>query len=336
MGQHLLRTFFNRQKDDKDPLYMALDCWEQVIYKALKSYDLNYKYIFVKDIYPIFIEYKNSWSLLLPEIDSKRSIYEEKHVDFSFCGPCTAIENLINQNRFVVIHTAFDLIPAYNKQEITVSGRTHYSIIVGYDHYYFYVIDNPFMFNKSKNRTHPGFPNISLIDKIVMNKAFEKKCVLKTIHINIDSLTSIKNIDLLISKIVNNFYSQKIDRDGNHDLFYGRKAFLKLIQALENSSFECLKNSFLNNHYNAHLLYSCRLILKWCLEEDIRYQNNIYYFDIIRYLEEGMEKWQVVKMMIAKNNAKLSPDFLDKLKGKIVDILEIEEKLIENMSELSL
>lgn len=334
MSQHLLEAFFSRQKDHVEALYMALDCWEQVIYKALQSYNLDYKYVFAKNIYPFYIEFKSNWSLLLPEKDLEQSIYEVKLIDFRRQGPCDTIENLINQNKSVVIHTAFDMIPSYDKKEITVLGRTHYSTIVGYDDLNFYVMDNPFMFDKSKSSIHPDFNNISIIKKTVLDKAFKKKCELKTIEINLNSMASVNKLDCLMNQIVDTFNSVKIQKNDDYDLYYGRHALMKLIEALDTSGPECLDNSFLNNHHNAHLLYSCRLILKWCLEDDIRYQDNTYFHDVLQYLNISLEKWQVVKMMIAKNNVKSSPNFLKKLKNKMLDILEIEEKLIESISKL--
>mgnify|MGYP000865092007 CR=1 FL=1 len=335
MSQHLLKVFLEHQGDNPDQLFMALDCWGQAVYKALQSYEIDYKYVFAKDINPIFMEGGNNWSLLLPDEDlNQRAVYEVKTVDFKHCDPDIVIENIINQNQLVVVHTAFDLIPAYDKKEITVLDRTHYSIIVGYNDHYFYVMDNPFVFNKAENIVHPNFPNISMIAKTGMKEAFKKKCELKTIQIKPEALSGVNNLDNLLKRIVATFYSAKTEKNEEHVLFYGKQALVKLIKALDNSDSECDKNSFLNNHYNAHLLYSSRLILKWCLEDDRQYHYSPHYGDVCYNLDSSMGKWQIAKMVIAKNNMKSSSNFLRNLKENILAILETEEKLIESLSKL--
>jgi hypothetical protein len=334
MSKHLLEEFFNNEKDNSEPLYMAIDCWEQVIYKALQSYDLDRKYVFVKNIYPVYAESESRWSLLLPERKLKQSVYDVEDIDFSIHGPCATIESLISKNKSVAFHTAFDSISCYDKKEILILGRLHYATIIGYDEMNFYVMDNPFMFDKTKINFYHDYNNIGIIEKTVLNEALKKKCDLKTIQINVDSFASLDNLDWLINQIVEDFNSEKMDKLDNYTLFYGRRGLIKLINALDISGAECLKNSFLNNHYNAHLLYSCRLILKWCLEEDKGYCNSPFFCEIIDNLNASLGKWQIVKMMIAKNNAKHSSNFYKKLKEKMLMIYETEEKFVESISHL--
>ena len=336
MSKHLLETFFNEKNSELDKLYMSLDCWEQIIYKSLQPYNLDYKYVFVSDIYPVYVESKEYWSLMLPEKDLKQSIYEEKSINYINGDYITTIESLLKQNEFVVFHTVFDLIPEYDKKEIKVTGRIHHSIIVGFDDNHFYIMDNPNMFNKSKSTFYLDFNNICIINKTLLNNAFKKKCELKIIKIKTDSLHSLNNLDKVLNQILNTFHYKEMEKHGEYNMFYGKQALMKLIEALDTSSDKCLRNSFLNNHYNAHLLYLDRLILKWCLEDSELYRGSIYFQDVIKYLDISIEKWQIVKMMIAKNNVKSSQSFFNKLKDKMQDILKIEEKFIENISELIL
>ncbi|MGD1839217.1 MAG: hypothetical protein ACPKPY_14300 [Nitrososphaeraceae archaeon] len=335
MDKYIKRLHYINQFGELDPLCLAIDCWEQILFQALRDYEIDYKFAFCDDINIKYYTREDRCLICKSSLGLNSSLYNIETLSHNAYDIFNIINKTLDSNKFIAFKTMFDMIPAYTwyKKDSLGNHNTHISTIIGYDENNYYITDSPLVLVKDRCDFHPQNQTIVKINQKIFNDSFSRYCELITIDINEYNITNIYKLDELLYLIVENYYNPTMDNDGDIDIYYGRNALVKLYNSVSNQKFTYLKKHFFSNHFELHILYSRRLILKWCLEaHSCKYIKNIYFEKVIFYLNRSIEEWNTLKLITIKNNYSGVKNYRQLIKKYLKDIIIIEDQLINNLN----
>ncbi len=324
--------YYKDENGNVDMIAHSINCYEKVLYHAMRGYGINYKMAFCDDINLLLKSTKHI------EICKNRSnIHDDLFVvEEYFPDPkkaCAFIEESLKSGWTVAVNTMFDMLTPYywyhDKSKEGISN-THLCTIIGFDRDNFYFVEDPYMTVKERLRVHPDNDTVGIIEKKVMEKAFRYYCYVLKIKIDEKKIPYIDRFEEIKKIIVKNYYTGL----GEHGNYIGRKALNILSRSLENNKFlDELKKDF----FWIHLMHSSRSIFLWCLQEKQSIYMNCNLLK--QYLIESIEEWKILYCVVAKSvysSANGGIDINKIIIKKANKIMEIEDKLIDAMENCKL
>lgn len=341
MNKNKVNLYSCYQKDSNilDPIFQALDCFEQRIYLILKSRNISNPLFFCKSIVPIFVKYKNKEALELLRNnlwEEEFSIFKREDIPVYKNNYFESIKKIIDQGECVVFSTMFDLVYPYLWYDENSSGNhyDHFSTIVDYDEENYYVIDSPYVFAPTRNQICEFNKSISIIPMKYLHRGFLVYCNLFRLVLQEDVLY--KQIDLItiIKKNVIDYNHNCCYELEEGIIFYGKSALIRLQECIKTSEFEILKQTGFSFYWDIHLILSRHILLRMCLIQEKAIFSEDNFNKILIQLNKCISLWNKLKNIIMKNFYKIdtSISFQKSVEKVINAIVQQEKKLFDELS----
>lgn len=330
----LNRKYFQDESGEIDLVAHSINCYENILYHALKDYKVDYKLAFCNDI-NLRVGVGKDIILTKNHIDVHDDLFIVNSHSPSSDLACTLIEKLVDSGKIVAVNTMFDMLPPYfwfGSQEKKGKSNTHLCTIVGYDSNNFFFTDNPSMLVKERMKTYPGNDTIGVIEKSIMEKAFQYYCQIYEISINVNALRSIDKFEETRVAILQNYdMCSYYDTCNNSVTYIGKSALQKFIWALEN---DLILNELTKDFFFVYLMYSSRKIFKWCLEK----KRNEYINSnvVLECLDTTIKEWEILYYIILRHVLSPRANIKDVLIKKITRIIFLEDILMGRLSKCNL
>jgi hypothetical protein len=222
---------------------------------------------------------------------------------------------------------------AWHWDNIDRSRNTHYCFLVGYDDNDYYFVEDPTMIKKEYFVPLENNPTIGRISKEEMLKALRMFCEIMVVDVNQKKLYNINKFKEITKQIVKNYNHKSFSYDYG-TVYIGREALCKIIEYIYTNKFESIKNYLENNYFFIHLLYSRRLIYKWCLEDVESEYNREYSIEIYKSIQESVNTLQTLRNLIIKHNIKPFKTFNQITNKWVKRLMKNEDILIESISKI--
>lgn len=338
----LLISFFDNlyhinEKGELDPICIALDCGEQIKYHILRTYQdknmINYNYIFCDDI-----NLKLTYSNLKYNIRKKTHNLNGKLYNINtyenIDKPMKILEDILDQGKIAAVRTNFNTLPPYKWCQVNpnVEHSRHYFMIIGHSSEEVFFIDSPFLLDKKYNKTHSSNSTINILSKSCLEFALEQHAIIKSIEVNCAELINSNKLSSLIPLMIEEFFST-ID-SVNNNVFIGKNALEKILEAIKNNDYSVFDCAFFDSHFDTHIMYSRRELLKNAILDDQNYKNKENLFKVISLLQESMQEWLKLKNLIIKKCAGKDSLFYEKTENIFRNILNTEEKMFYELKKM--
>lgn len=305
------KTYHYLQNGKIDPITNLIDCWDQILYVILSNYDVDMLQYFYGDICPVYYELNNYIELRRMPENVERS-FDIKPIEAdSTSGAIKLIKQYVSNNQAIAMETMYDMIPNYCWYQETKSGthNNHFSLIVGYDKEYFYIIDSPLVFDKQRDRLYESNKSIHMIKIKYLYKALNVYRNLKSIRL----VNIVKNeaIEMKLKRTVTNFKRELIGKN-----------------AIETFLEETNKEKKLD-YYEIHLIYARHIMLSMVIK---KMERNAW-CEVLEKLAICIKNWHALKILIGRQNNLQETVFSARQKEQLFRIIISEEELMKEIEK---
>lgn len=321
--------------NNEDDFSVKLDCLEKIFYKIYsKKFSKTIKKAFVRDI-NLTYHVENDIFYIQNFILEKNIFTLNLHKS---SNPLKLIDELIKQNKLVVLKTRFDLLQMYSCSHYVdkKENTNHFMLIVSTDSEYIYFVEDYYILDKSYIDCCSSNNDIYRISKKALKTALLQYAEVYSPNFNDQLFLNVKINDSFMGFFEKLIYTYKNLTTNNNDLLTGIAALEQLLSQLKDESSQVLYNQFFTNHFTAHLMAAKRSILRESINEffsvETKYKNTIIN---LLYTSENM--WNSLKMLIIKNineGNKNQTRFRNNCILKLNDIMENEKNIFENLENL--
>ncbi len=240
--------------------------------------------------------------------------------------PDEIINKILLENKIAVVKPYFNLLEPYcwYNGDIEKKYIQHNLGIVGQDEDDYFFIDSPSVFRKGKIRPYDQKRNIYRMNKEYFLRICREFCEIRDISVIEKNLKYINKLSQIIKIIINNYHTET----EKETRYIGRKALILLMEMLQKKEEE--QCSFFIHHFEAHMVYSKHLILRWCMEEDKE-----HYFESIKVLDILISNLRKFVVLIAESGDKTLFYYRQKIIELINEWLNLEDRLILTLEKIS-
>ena len=321
-----------------DPIFQALDCFEQIGYLMLKGHNIVNPLFFCKSITPVFVEYKNQTRLELLRKNlwnEEWNIFQKEKVPVYESNYFEAIKDIIDKGDCVSFSTMFDLVYPYCWYDKDSKGNhcEHLSTIVDYDEENYYVIDSPFVFEPTRNKVCEFNKSVNIIPIQYLHKGFEVHCNLFRLVLKENILDRYPNIIEIIKRNIEEYNCKYESELEDCFIFYGHRALIRLQKCVKSKEFKILEKTSFNSYWNIHLILSRHILLRMCLVQEKEIFSDKQFDEILTQLNQCIFLWDKLKVVIMKHCYKTDEllSFQDSVDAIVDNILIQEDKLFDKL-----
>ena len=315
------RNYFPNKSSVPDTIWQFLPCEEKVAYFQIVPLFSHIEKVFCGDINIQLHEYENSLYFSRAPF-SYSNLYYTINFFNAVDSPERFIYTQINQGNIIGFNTDFTALRNFTWYNDDIhKDSPHYSMIIGYNDENYIITDAPNLIKESFHMPN----NISLINKKILNKLFEKKCSFLTVSYNYSSSPCF-NIVNLIEQIKETYLSLPNNRN-SHILWSGKYAFDRFILLIEEKDPRVLGINLFEGPFIATTISGRRELLRRCISQYCHgFDFCIRAMDI---LTEGAKKWEILANTIRKHiikYGKYTPDLsvfktLYKIESETISVL---------------
>ncbi|MEF9958766.1 MAG: hypothetical protein RR776_02195 [Niameybacter sp.] len=341
MNNYLTKLYNIDAEGNYDEISIHINCWEQIIYNALKNYEIEYEFAFCDQINLYLNKIGTTFEMECISTNIHEDLYKVEVVEIEV-DIFETINTLLDSGEILGVATAFNLLPPYiyyDEESIEVHNK-HFMTMIGRDEEEYYFVESPLLIAKERNTTYFENPTINVIKKEVLQKAFKVSSSIRRVFINKKQLSEIDKLSDVIGMIIRDYKGEGMLLDSSKDVYVGRKAFQEFIKILKENKLGYTESNFLQSHFPAHICYSRRMLLKKCLEKSKNEKHQISYIKCLGLLDDSINKWSLLKRSILKNiyikdeTRKFGEDFRKNIIKIVEEILIIEDELISCLEQL--
>lgn len=337
----LTRKYFIMDDGRIDNINSSINCFESVLYNALRDYNCDYKFVFCGDINLKIAKKSNKFGYLLNNIALHKILFKVKRLNPNYSAIQSVLEEQIDTGKIVSVRTMFDELQEYcystmlEKKGFT---NTHFCLVIGYDSENYYVVDHPTMFIKENLNTYKLNKTVALIHKDDFIKALNTFCDIAVIDINNQVLKSINKVTILKDAIDISIkgYTDNGSFRNDNSVHVGRASILKMIELMHSDlAAETIKN-LQNDYFFLYLLHSRRFLLNNCLKDLEDMFNKDILDKAIKQLDRSIVCWKSFYYIVSKSTMKPDPQICNKVNKLLEKILFVEDELIKVLSNLNI
>lgn len=337
----LTRKYFIKDDGSIDKINSSINCFESVLYNALRDYNCDYKFVFCGDINLKIVKKNNKFEYLLNNLELHKTLFKVTRLRPNYKAIQSELEEQIDTGKIVSVRTMFDELQEYcyaTMDEKKGFTNTHFCLVIGYDKDNYYVVDHPTMFIRGKIITYKLNETVVLIHKEDFINALKVFCDIAVIDVNNQLLKRMDKVTILketIDIIVNNYTdngSIKVD----NSVYIGRTSILRMIELIHSDLADETIELLQKDYFFLYLLHSRRFLLQNCLKdlEDIFDKNMLD--KVLKQLNRSIVCWKSYYYIISKSAMKSDPLICNKVKKLLERILLVEDELIKVMSDLKI
>ncbi|MCI9052118.1 MAG: hypothetical protein HFI05_09375 [Lachnospiraceae bacterium] len=325
MSFYLNRYYHIDNMGKEDFMCSSLDCWEQFLYFILREKTDKYKFAFCDDINISFLMGEGKREVGLYSLRMYKDLFSIRKYDKPN-KPDEIINKILLENKIAVVKPYFNLLEPYcwYNGDIEKKYIQHNLGIVGQDEDDYFFIDSPSVFRKGKIRPYDQKRNIYRMNKEYFLRICREFCEIRDISVIEKNLKYINKLSQIIKIIINNYHTET----EKETRYIGRKALILLMEMLQKKEEE--QCSFFIHHFEAHMVYSKHLILRWCMEEDKE-----HYFESIKVLDILISNLRKFVVLIAESGDKTLFYYRQKIIELINEWLNLEDRLILTLEKIS-
>ena len=337
----LERKYLIDENGSDDFLFYAVDCYEKILYHAIKDYGVDHKFAFCDDINLCFTHDVNKGKVhfdlneshvndslflvnrYLPDHDSIEKILKEK----------------VDSGKITAVRTMFDMLAPYvwykNEDRAGISN-THFCLVVGYDDESYYFVDDRWMVNSDRWKPYSKNPTIGIIERHHFLEALNVFCEIMVVEINTELLNEVNKFDEVAKKIVESYYVKYAPKpEYEYPWYVGREALEKIAElTYTKEKFQPIKRHLEKNLFFVHLLIKRREILKQCLQVVSDQYDSHKVTKLINAIDDSIKEWRVLQSISSKQSLKSYDNFELIIREHFEKLVQTEDSLIGCIDEL--
>ena len=178
--------------------------------------------------------------------------------------------------------------------------------------------------------------------ELLITEAFEHYFMCRTIEINEENILGVdERVPYFINESIKNYYRKPEISDGK-TIYFGRDAIMRFVEICEQEYFSLNDEIELFNGMPLHILLTWRVwtllcrrkLLLQCLMKYAGDNDKAENFkNVVDILSNVLDSWQKLKIVIETRYKKKKYLLDSGLKGVFLEILNLEDRLIENLQK---
>lgn len=342
----LIRRYFLNEDGTVDQINASLNCFENVLYNALKQDDPNRDYtsIFCNDINLELVHQNNSSGTCstynLSDMDLQTGLFSIDRWQPKAEDIVSQLQQSIDSNATVAVRTMFDLLPQYYYSTVPEkqgAGNTHYSLVVGYTPTHYCIAETQAMLIEQNAVYDPCNPTILLIPKIEFEQALQVFCEIFTVRIMRSYLSNLDQRDLIqraLHKSVENYEIAPICQTTTQTVYHGRAALKQMIALFSSEYAQQEMSTMQQNYFFLYLMHARRYLLQLCCNQIKSCIAKHHIISLNAALHESMNCWKKLYFFVAKSTVARSQTSYQQMDKQLKNLLLIEDRLMTILSEL--
>lgn len=293
-------------------LYLLLGCQEKIEYFIARQHlGMDCWALFCEDINILYYKQNNffcAWNLY-----NKNPFFRTTSKKIHFPTEQGYIEYALKKNHIIGLKTRFDLIDEYIWSSENKPHTGHIVGIVGKNNTHFFIVDSSEILNLPICQYKTSSKEIIQIPIEHMQKALNELCIVYEYTFLLDKVSSGINLYKILKKIYSRYILSPRAFTHIYQTYRGVAAYKEMVTDLKQRN--GLWEQPFESHWYAHIISARRKILLHTLLPYTNLCKNVHLYDC---LNNSIQLWETLKLLIMKNNISPIPNFFE----KIINIFE--------------